>query len=62
MKKFTINDLYQIYDNYRNKHKRRAYKYISQVLINAKPLHKKVFLEMTMSNHGGLLRVKILKN
>lgn len=44
MDKFTIDDLYLIYEKFRDKYKKDAYKYISQVLIDAKPLHKKSFL------------------
>lgn len=43
MNKFTIDDLYLIYDGYKTKYKSNAYKYVSQVLIDAKPLHKKSF-------------------
>lgn len=43
MTKFTIDDLYLIYNEYKKKHKRNAYKYVSQVLTDAKPLHKKSF-------------------
>jgi len=43
MSKFTIDDLYLIYDEYKKKYNRNAYKYVSQVLIDAKPLHKKHF-------------------
>ena len=41
MNKFTIDDLFSIYKEYRNKYQEEAYKYISQVLADAKPLHKK---------------------
>lgn len=44
MAKFTINDLYLIYDDYKTKYKSNAYKYISQVLTDAKPLHKESFI------------------
>jgi len=44
MKKFTIDDLFSIYMEYKNKYKGEAYKYISQVLTDAKPLHKKTFV------------------
>ena len=43
MAKFTIDDLYLIYNEYKKKYKRNAYKYVSQVLTDAKPLHKKSF-------------------
>ncbi|MCK4797586.1 MAG: DNA modification methylase [Spirochaetes bacterium] len=43
MKKFTIDDLFFIYKKYKSKYKGKAYKYISQVLTDAKPLHKKAF-------------------
>ena len=43
MEKFTIEDLFDIYRKYKTKYGRNAYKYISQVLIDAKPLHKKNF-------------------
>ena len=43
MGKFTIDDLYLIYNKYKRKYKRDAYKYVSQVLSEAKPLHKKCF-------------------
>jgi len=44
MVKFTIDDLYLIYDEYKKKYNRNAYKYVSQVLTDAKPLHKKSFI------------------
>ena len=40
---FTIDNLYLIYNEYKKKYKRNAYKYVSQVLTDAKPLHKKSF-------------------
>lgn len=40
MGKFTIDNLFEIYKDYRAKYKNDAYKYISQVLSDAKPLHK----------------------
>ncbi|MEA2104288.1 MAG: BsaWI family type II restriction enzyme [Candidatus Cloacimonadota bacterium] len=43
MAKFTIDNLYLIYNEYKKKYKRNAYKYVSQVLTDAKPLHKKSF-------------------
>lgn len=43
MAKFTIDDLFLIYDKYTKKHGNNAYKYVSQVLTNAKPLHLKCF-------------------
>ncbi|OQY02603.1 MAG: DNA modification methylase [Desulfobacteraceae bacterium 4572_130] len=43
MKKFTVEDLFIMYRQYKNKYKEKAYKYISQVLKDAKPLHKKAF-------------------
>lgn len=44
MKKFTVKDLYLIYDEYKKKHSKNTYKYVSQILADAKPLHKKSFL------------------
>ena len=44
MAKFTIDNLYLIYNEYKKKYKRNAYKYVSQVLTDAKPLHKKSFI------------------
>lgn len=44
MVKFTIDDLYLIYDEYKRKYTNNAYKYVSQVLTDAKPLHKKSFI------------------
>ena len=43
MTKFTVDDLYQMYDKYENVHGKMAYKYVSQILADAKPLHKKSF-------------------
>ncbi len=43
IKKFTVNELYVIYDKYKEKYKINAYKYVSQVLKDAKPLHMKSF-------------------
>jgi len=43
MNKFTIDDLFSIYRKYKNKYEGEAYKYISQVLTDAKPLHKETF-------------------
>jgi len=44
MEKFTIKDLYLMYDEYKKKYSKNAYKYVSQILTDAKPLHKKSFL------------------
>jgi len=44
MAKFTIDDLFMIYNKYKKKYKSKAYKYVSQVLTDAKPLHKKSFI------------------
>ncbi len=44
MKKFTFDDLILIYKEYKSKYKEKTYKHISQILINAKPLHKKAFV------------------
>lgn len=43
MGNFTIENLFDIYKEYKAKHGKNAYKFISQVLIDAKPLHKKSF-------------------
>ncbi len=43
MKIFTVDDLIAIYREYKDKYGKDAYKYISQVLSDAKPLHKKAF-------------------
>lgn len=43
MNKFTIDDLRLIYDRYKKKYQSNAYKYISRVLTDAKPLHKNSF-------------------
>ncbi|MCD6112387.1 MAG: hypothetical protein J7J86_03860 [Bacteroidales bacterium] len=43
MKKFSIENLFEIYRNYKAEHGNNAYKYISQILIDAKPLHKECF-------------------
>ena len=42
-KKFDIEDLICIYKKYKDKHGKDAYKYISQVFVDAKSLHKKSF-------------------
>ena len=44
MKKFSIEDLFNIYRKYKVQYGSNAYKYISQVLTEAKPLHKKSFI------------------
>lgn len=44
MKKFTFTDLLDIYKTYETTHGAQAYKYISQVFIDAKPLHKAQFV------------------
>jgi len=44
MENFTIKDLYLMYDEYKKKYSKNAYKYVSQILTDAKPLHKKSFL------------------
>ena len=44
MAKFTIDDLFVIYNEYKKKYKKNTYKYVSQVLTDAKPLHKKSFI------------------
>jgi type II restriction enzyme len=43
MGNFTIENLYEIYRKYKAKYGNNAYKFISQVLIDAKPLHKESF-------------------
>lgn len=43
MGKFTIENLFEIYRSYKAKYGSNAYKFISQVLIDAKPLHKESF-------------------
>jgi len=43
MGKFTIENLFEIYRKYKSDHGSNAYKFISQVLIDAKPLHRKSF-------------------
>ncbi len=43
MERFTIENLFEIYRKYKAEHGSNAYKFISQVLIDAKPLHKKSF-------------------
>ncbi len=43
MENFTIENLFKIYKEYKAKHGKNAYQFISQVLIDAKPLHKKNF-------------------
>ena len=43
MGKFTIENLFEIYKKYKAKYGINAYKFISQVLIDAKPLHKESF-------------------
>ncbi len=44
MKKFTIENLFKIYKEYKQKYGKNAYKYISQILTDAKPLHKESFV------------------
>ncbi len=44
MKQFNIDNLFAIYKTYKEKYNNKAYKYISQVLNDAKPLHKKAFI------------------
>ena len=48
MGKFTVDNLFEIYEDYRAKYQNDAYKYISQVLSDAKPLHK---LDFTGEDH-----------
>ena len=43
MEKFSFEDLLKIYKEYEIKYSQNAYKYISKVLEEAKPLHKKTF-------------------
>ncbi len=43
MTKFTVDTLYQMYDEYESVHGKEAYRYVSQILKDAKPLHKKSF-------------------
>ena len=43
MPQFTINELLEIYRKYQEQFGHEAYKHISQVLEEAKPLHKKAF-------------------
>lgn len=44
MDKFTIDDLYLIYEEYKKKYPQNTYKYVSQVLADAKPRHKNSFI------------------
>lgn len=44
VEEFTIDNLYLMYDEYKKKYKINAYKYVNQILIDAKPLHKKNFI------------------
>ena len=43
MKKFTIQDIFKIYKKYKDKYGESAYKYISKILEEAKPIHKMHF-------------------
>ena len=43
MKKIDITDLFEIYKKYKAKYGSEAYKYITKILNEAKPLHKKTF-------------------
>ena len=43
MNKFTIENLLDIYRQYKKMYGKDTYKYISQILMQAKPLHKKSF-------------------
>ena len=43
MIKFTVDNLIMIYKCYKQRYKNEAYKHISQVLADAKPLHKRAF-------------------
>lgn len=45
MKNFTIDDLLKIYRKYKKKYGNETYKYISKILAEAKPLHKKYLLK-----------------
>ena len=44
MKKFDIKNLLQIYKKYECEYKEEAYKHISEILAEAKPLHKQTFI------------------
>ncbi len=46
-KKLTINDLIKLYDVKKAKYSSEAYKYISQLMQEAKAAHKKYFLQST---------------
>lgn len=43
MKKFTIDDIIEIYKKYKKRYGQETYRYISKILTEAKPLHKKKF-------------------
>ena len=42
--KYTIDDLKLLYEKYQDKHGKDAYRYLSELFEEAKPLHKKQFL------------------
>jgi len=43
-KAFTIKDLKLLYDKKRAKYGKDAYRYLSEIFVDAKPIHKKYFL------------------
>jgi len=44
MKKFNINDLFFMYKKYRNKYREKTYKYIDQILLEAKIPNKQIII------------------
>ena len=58
----TFEDLLELYKSKQKEFGKDAYKHISELLGEAKALHKKILKVMTMNNLGVLLKGKILKN
>ena len=43
MRNFTVEDLVEIYEKYKKQYGENTYQYISEILTEAKPIHKKSF-------------------
>ena len=60
--KYTIDDLKSLYKKYQIEHGKEAYKYLSELFREAKPLHKKYFLGKDHEQSWRAFKGKNLEN
>ncbi len=60
--KYTIDDLKSLYKKYQTEHGKEAYKYLSELFREAKPLHKKYFLGKDHEQSWRAFKGKNLEN